>query len=909
MSSEDSIDNLKQEKSADYALGVALNLVVTFLTDTPLDKDPQTFSELMAFFEKRDSERGYGKQAGLPSNFRDFKRPSFPPNYVQYRKRIFEHVENVVEPLLRAQDRIKRELKAAYGAYQQVKDDPHIPENVKTQKKEEYGSINTRYLTNNEAFKYVTYSADEWYIYKGEKKNRKKIKRETPPVPDEPEIPEGFELKHRPRKPFNYALKGGKRPPPNAEDVSCLLDLCKKSAARFLKAPPDHIHQNLVRLADMFDWDEDYGRILGFLWTYENVKDFRSLIDKMNQGHNPEHRLRIFNILISRFTGVDYETICAAFRETSPIMEGGVIITEERKDDESKKTFEWPVLSPRFLKDLDEPGLTLERLQQRYVGEQKPPENSFPSLEKIEQHVPGARYLSALIRGIIGGQGRRHVALYSEPGFGKTFFVDAMAALHGFSVIRLGEDRNKKDGQKSGLTPKERMDDILIGRLLFKNANVLLFVDDADGILDYADKVAEQTNHTISKVLILRVLEEDGMLWALNHSSSIPNALKSRFIAGYPYPPLNRTSRIAMLFEKAAAYGFDPEKDQRLARTLTRLAETFNFSNRDIENLCRTVKLVMSSEPGIDVSTAFEKAATHNIPFVYGHAGNALSEDERPEDFHPELLCASISSEDYDKREKRANPQKLIEKMTAIVRHAPDVATAGEKPVRILTYGPSETGKEALWRHIAAESNGNIDFVEMSLLNMLLDPQEAIGKAMEKSKGKNTIYFWRGAEILEHPSLVQNEGLKDLIRTNMDRVASLLPGTHVFSAHSVQHHSPEKNERGKLPWFLNLFHLRLQHTYMDEKTFEAAWKRFVGGKPKKFKVFPQGISAGSFLRFVGQQNVLSRIPGLGKTAETTDPAQMLISPGNGHKPDDEALKSLMDTLPDGGPGTEKPRLH
>ena len=895
-----SADALKRENSEGYSTGIALSFVSHFLKNVPLDKDPQTFSSLMAFFEKRGAETEYGARAGKETYFKRAPRPEFPQRYAQYRKKMPSHIENIVSPMDRIVSRLKAEHSVKNKELRELKEQIDEESKEYIEKKEIVDDLRRRKLLATMALNYVSKPAKDWFKTELIKGSRKRVKKDMPVIPEEPEVPEGFEFIHKPDKPFFYASKSKKRKAPEEQDVKILSKALDQAVKRLRKGQASHIHQNLCRLSDMFGWGDEHSKILSFLWVYENVKDFTELIDEMNKGGNADNRLKVFNILISHFTGVDYDTVRAAFRESSPIIEGGVVRTEVREGDEKK--FEWPILNERFLRMLDEPKIGLSRLQQKYVGEQKKPDKPPPPMEKVAKHIDDERYLSALIRGMISGEGRRHVLMYAPPGFGKTYYVDALGYNYDIPVIKLGEDRNRRDGEKSSLSPKERMEDILIGRMLFKNSDALLEIDDADGILDYAEKITQHTEHTISKVLVLRLLEEGGMLWIVNDQYNIPNAIRSRFVAAYDFPKLDREQRISMLFEQAANFGFKPDKDPLLAQSLSRIAEAFDLSIRDMENLARAAKMVHTADPEFGVSEAFEKAAAHNIPFVYQHIGNALSGERKADEFKLELMSAAITSGAYDRKAKSNDPYELLGKLKLTVEQAPHIAAAEVDPVRILVYGPSDTGKEALWRHISDSSDNQIDIIEGDFIAMVSAPALAIGEAMARTKGKNNIYYWKGAAILEHPVLPQSEELKELIRSNMKLVCSQLPGTHVFSAHSTEHHDPSNLQ--KLPWFTNLFHMRVQHKFMDEKEFERAWGAYLEGTPKKFDKFPRSISAGSFLRFVDQYKALSLIPDFDDVLRQQNQEEILISPPSGKGYDEEQLKKLMESV---GPRRNGPK--
>lgn len=257
----------------------------------------------------------------------------------------------------------------------------------------------------------------------------------------------------------------------------------------------------------------------------------------------------------------------------------------------------------------------------------------------------------------------------------------------------------------------------------------------------------------------------------------------------------------------------------------------------------------MTGNPDYDVVDAFKEAARQNISFMYEGLGDALSDEPKAITYHPDLLSASLVTGVEKHAAGNDDPETLIAQMTHLVEKAPEVQAAGLPPLCLLSYGPSETGKHALWQYIAQSDPQQVMHIqEGSFIELLIRPNSVISGMMEDSLDRNNIYYWSGAEILEEPLLAHYETTKEFIRSQVGMVLSHLPGTHVVSMHTRHHYEPARLGKGKLPWFLDLFHMRLRHRYMNEAEYKAAWEAHMPGPPKKFETFPEGISAGSLLR-------------------------------------------------------------
>lgn len=370
----------------------------------------------------------------------------------------------------------------------------------------------------------------------------------------EPEIPPRYQIKKRPKKtdPF-WNHRTDKYKKADQRDIDLLLKHARKLQKKKV-TDTDIEHENLIALPGIFGMDERYGRILSYLWLHDRSSDFFNLQTRLYgvEDVTREKALRI--ILIARFCGMEVKDVEVALGPTSPLVEGGIITFDSQDRGDNKISV--PILNPQIVKLLQEPNVTLQSMQEKYTGaqEETPDPSEIPTMEELGDVVGNPAYLNGLIMGMPEGEGRRHILIYAPPGYGKTHYINALRAHSKVKLIKLGEDRKRGD-QKSDLTPKQRLEDILIGRMLFKSTKTLMFVDDADGILDYAEKVTKQTDYTISKVIVLRLLEEDGMVWVVNSQTNIPDAARSRFIAAYAFPPLKAERRRAMLFKKPPRSG------------------------------------------------------------------------------------------------------------------------------------------------------------------------------------------------------------------------------------------------------------------------------------------------------------------------------------------------------------------
>lgn len=582
------------------------------------------------------------------------------------------------------------------------------------------------------------------------------------------------------------------------KDVDDLQQYFDRSAKKISQYQPDPTHKNLTALGDMFDWSPLYRDILEFCWIYDQVLEVKDFVERDLLGKGlvkgSEGR-KNFNHVLSVALGVSREEISQALSVESELIKSGILSLS--------KTGLAPVLNETLVKILGEPDITREKLESRLFGN-TPRETGLNIDDHFSSMAAETKRFGDFVLNMKDNDKGCHVLVWGIQDSGKTSYVLSLADKLGLRPIVLGEGQKDKDGKQRNLTPEERVQDVLFGfHVTSGMKDVLRVIDDAEIILNIT-KPGENDNKSLSKAMVLRMLESGDAVWIVNDVTQIDPSVRRRFKHNIQFKPQGTPERI---------------------QSFQRAVETSGLpvAAKDVEDLARRYRLPVGSMiTAIDYArkttkdaAALEHSLTATARLVFNGVTNVMTHESAPRPYYPELA-------NFKELKTGASPETFMKHAENFVRE--DL----RYPVIAVSHGPAGSGKSSLWEHVAYRNNARV--IELNFLDLFQDADEVHDRLVNEAIGKKAVILWKDADMIFHPDMPRNPDVMKQIQNGVKKICDLAPAVHVFMADRLPNalkSDPKAEKKENVPfWFSSLCTFEMKYSYMEPVQIKKAFEFF-----------------------------------------------------------------------------------
>lgn len=665
-------------------------------------------------------------------------------------------------------------------------------------------------------------------------------------------------------KPY-YKQSRGRRKKPNAKDLTALKAYLTRQSKVPESAHKDPVIDNLDLLQNFFGWPEAHTKIITFFIVTEKNKVFKDLVKRILRDSIKDTDVKALAHLASLFTGVPKHDIIEALSPTSELSTLGILKLEDSTKGYAVDVNDF-ILGSDFTDLLEEPGITLEKMQARLFGPKKAPphlsiKENFPYLARE------AKEIVALLRSAHKNGERCHILIWGEPNRGKTTFAQLIAEELETAAVFLGEGDRFKNGKSRKLTADERLNDIMFGFRMMKGSSAVKVVDEAEAVLKISSGDDDKKNG-ISKSILTNLLMQDAAIWIVNDIDDIDEPIRRRFIRNYEFSPLKPEQRISAVLKifndmGLAEHGIDEADVTKLARQYSAPIGAF----KDAFEVAARTQGDFTSIKNTLISAAH---------FVF----QGVTKITEPEPALPAYYPDHAIFEE----------KKFTQGSTEFTATAEHLAAADlNESILVLSYGPAGSGKRSLWRYAADQAQ--LRPTEYSFLDLFGERSNNIidTLAQQRSRDSAITCLWSDVDALFSPHIMgYAPQITQMVTEKLDQLSTIIPGTHVFLA----------NKTDKPPLWLNSQMIfELNYGYIPEKRIPDFSEKFLGERinlsdPDARKCITPGILANIQKRMAR----LSSIPGAHTSTETALFNEAVASIRQRPQSDEEA-KRVLESLP------------
>lgn len=354
---------------------------------------------------------------------------------------------------------------------------------------------------------------------------------------------------------------------------SLIKQYVKNLAHNHKKYAPSVFEKNLLYLQELFGLKEYEKELLGFIVRYDRRETFYETLQNINDAN-------IYSINDKALAlGINADKVYNTFCKNSYLEQLGLI--EFEYDGDINTTTLLKILFSHKFKDK-------QALKSYFMG--KPLKATLQWNDFT--HIPQISILEKITQSAI----KRHqkginILLYGEPGTGKTELTKTLGQRLGCSLYSIGEHQDDIEKHDNN-----RYDKLLRAqKLLQKDKNVLLLIDEADDLL-YEQGGFFCRDDNFKKIQINHLLEnnEHPTIWISNNISRIDKAYLRRFTYAVKFEKPKQSVRVQM-WQKCLSANKLPADEQ----TAKSFAEKYSLSPSFIVSAIKSAKLINGGLPEI----------------------------------------------------------------------------------------------------------------------------------------------------------------------------------------------------------------------------------------------------------------------------------------------------------------------
>ena len=354
---------------------------------------------------------------------------------------------------------------------------------------------------------------------------------------------------------------------------SLIKQYAKNLANNHKKCAPSIFEKNLIYLQELFGLKEYEKELLGLLIRYDRQESFYDTLKNISNSNICDTNNKAIAL------GISADKVYSAFRKNSTLEQLGLIDFEYDGDIDSTHLLK--ILFSHKFKDK-------QALKSYFMGK---PLKATLQWDDF-RHIPQISILEKITQSAV----KRHqkgvnILLYGEPGTGKTELAKTLGQRLECSLYSIGEQQGDIEDNDDN-----RYDKLLRAqKLLQKDKNVLLLVDEADDLL-YKQGGFFCRDDDFNKIQINRLLEnnEHPTIWISNNISRMNKAYLRRFTYAIKFEKPKQSVRVQM-WQKCLNANKLPADEQ----TAKSFAEKYSLSPSFIVSAIKSAKLINGGLPEI----------------------------------------------------------------------------------------------------------------------------------------------------------------------------------------------------------------------------------------------------------------------------------------------------------------------
>lgn len=354
---------------------------------------------------------------------------------------------------------------------------------------------------------------------------------------------------------------------------SLIKQYAKNLANNHKKYTPSIFEKNLIYLQELFGLKEYEKELLGLLIRYDRQESFYDTLKNISNSNICDTHNKAIAL------GISADKVYSAFHKNSTLEQLGLIDFEYDGDIDSTHLLK--ILFSHKFKDK-------QALKSYFMGK---PLKATLQWDDF-RHIPQISILEKITQSAV----KRHqkgvnILLYGEPGTGKTELAKTLGQRLECSLYSIGEQQGDIEDNDDN-----RYDKLLRAqKLLQKDKNVLLLVDEADDLL-YKQGGFFCRDDDFNKIQINRLLEnnEHPTIWISNNISRMDKAYLRRFTYAIKFEKHKQSVRVQM-WQKCLNANKLPADEQ----TAKSFAEKYSLSPSFIVSAVKSAKLINGGLPEI----------------------------------------------------------------------------------------------------------------------------------------------------------------------------------------------------------------------------------------------------------------------------------------------------------------------